>query len=352
MSLRKYREISIEPPESALDAPFPVIDGMRAWKNAKNEFVVVACHYTSDPDKRSDEWYTKATSGLRDDQVEREYEINFESKAGTKAFPFLENNEKIYRRDPPFPIPSHWKIIVSMDYGARNPTAILWHAIDEHRRFWTFDEFYKPVKDLKGGYVALAEYFLKHPYYPRAKFITADPSMFNKSQNVLVSKENNQKSYGTLMSVVDLLEKEGIYKFQRANNDRIAGLSRLNSMFNFRGEGQKSSPFVFIGSKCHKTWWELNNIVYKLDDSETKNPEEDIVKRNDHSYDSLRYALMSENLPAEVVADERAGFASLKTIEDEMDEDYAKKNRPDAFSCTFNELDGNSEFDLGDFGGY
>jgi hypothetical protein len=222
--------------------------------------------------------------------------------------------------------------------------------VDEHRRFWTFDEFYKPVRDIKGGYVGLAEYLLKHPYYPRAKFITADPSMFNKSQNILVSKENNQKSYGTLMSVVDLLEKEGIYKFQRANNDRIAGLSRMNSMFNFRGEGSKAKPYIFIGKKCNKAWWELNNLVYKLDDSETKNPEEDIVKRNDHAYDSIRYALMSENLPAEVVHDERAGFATLKAVEDEMEEDYAKKNASDVFSCKFNELDGESEWDMRDYG--
>lgn len=284
MALRKYREIAIEPPESALDAPFPVIDGMKAWKNEKNEFVVVACHYTADPEKRSDEWYTKATSGLRDDQVEREYEINFESKAGTKAFAFLENNEGVYRQDPPYPIPSHWKIICALDYGARNPTAINWYAVDEHRRFWSFDEFYKPIRELKGGYVALAEYLLKHPYYPRTKFITADPSIFNKSQNILVAKENNQKSYGTLMSIAELLEKEGIYKLQRANNDRIAGLARLNSMFNFRGEGQKTKPFLFIGKKCVKQWWELNNIMYRIDDSEIKNPEEDIVKRNDHCF--------------------------------------------------------------------
>jgi len=64
MSIRKYREISIEAPDDSDEAPFPVIEGMRAWKNKKNEFVVLACHYTADPEKRSDEWYQKATAGL------------------------------------------------------------------------------------------------------------------------------------------------------------------------------------------------------------------------------------------------------------------------------------------------
>jgi hypothetical protein len=59
---------------------------------------------------------------------------------------------------------------------------------------------------------------------------------------------------------------------------------------------------------------------------------------------------MSENLPAEVIHDERAGFATLKAVEDEMEEDYAKKNQKDAFSCTFHELDGESEWDLRDYG--
>lgn len=350
--MRKYRDISLEPPETALDPPFPVIEGMRAWKNAKNEFTILACHYTADPDKRSDEWYTKATSGLRDDQIEREYEINFESKAGSKAFPFLENNENIFRRDPPSPIPAHWKIVVGMDYGGRNPTSIHWYAVDEHRRFWSFDEFYCPVKDLKRGYLDLADYFLKHPYYARLKHINADPSMFNKGQNVLVTKENNQKSYGTLMSVVDLLQKEGVHKIQRANNDRIAGLARLQSMFNFRGDEKKTKPFLFIGKRCKKQWWELVSITYKLDDNQARNPDDDVVKRNDHAYDDTRYALMSENLPAEVEIDERAGFATLKTIEDEMDEDYAKKNRKDVFSTTFKELDGGSDWDMESYGGY
>jgi len=191
----------------------------------------------------------------------------------------------------------------------------------------------------------LAEYLLKHPYYHRAKFIAADPSIFNRSQNILVAKESGQKSYGTLMSVAELLEKEGVYKIQKGNNDRQAGLSRLNAMFNFRGQGVKSKPFLFVGKKCKKFWWEFTNLVYKLDDNHNKNPEEDIVKRNDHLYDAVRYGLLSWSMPAEALIDERAGMMTLKSIEDEMEEEYNKKNRADVFSCTFNELDGGSEFD-------
>lgn len=336
---RKYREIAVEAPESSIEAPYPVVEGMRAWKNIKNDFTVVVCHYTADPEKRSDEWYNKATAGLRDDQIEREYEINFESKAGTKVFPFLEHNEAIYRADPPSPIPYNWKIIASMDYGARNPTAVYWFAIDEYRRFWCFDEYYRPMSEVDGGLPEFARYILNHPYYSRAKFITCDPSMFNRSQNVLVAKEHGQKSYGTLMSIVELLGKEGIYKFQRANNDRAAGLERLRTMLNYRGP-ENSKPYLFIGKRCKKMYWELNNLMHKPDDDQNKNAEEDVIKRNDHAFDALKYALLSHDIPSEAVPDNRVGKVTLKSIEDEMEEDYNNKKRIDAFSCSFQELDG------------
>lgn len=343
-ALHKYRDLAIEPPDSALEPPYPVPEGMAAWRNAGNGFVVVACHYTADPKKRNDEWYTQACKNLRPDQIERELEINFDSKAGAKAFPFLEYHESLFRRDPPYPIPSNWKIVVGLDYGARNATSVHWYAVDEHRRFWAFDEFYCPMNQYKGGLPAFAEYLKNHPYYPRVRRIVADPSIFNKNQNVLEAKESGAQSVGTLMSVADLLIKLGITKLVRGNNDRLAGISRAHQMFNWRGDEKSSNPLFLIGKKCNKLWWEYINLVYKLDDNENKNADEDVVKRNDHAFDESKYALLSEEAPAGAPAiDPRAGFATLQTIEDEIDARYAKENQ-DVFSCSFAELDDADEF--------
>lgn len=337
---RGYREISIEAPKGALPPPVPVPEGMRAWRNAKNGFVVVSCHYTADPEKRNDDWYTEACKNLREDQIERELEINFDSKAGTKAFPYLEHNETHFRADPPNPIPANWKIIVGMDYGATNPTAVTWYAVDEHRRFWAFDEFYCPINKYPGGIAAFATYLKTHPFYPRVKHIVADPSIFNRNQNILEAKENGREAYGTLMSVAEILIKNfGIHKLQRANNERIAGIMRVHQMLNWRGERGLSSPYLFIGRKCQKMWWELCNLIHKPDTKEDKNAEEDVVKRNDHAFDELKYALLSQDLPAHApMVDPRAGFATLKTIEDEIDERYNDENRSD-FELCFASLD-------------
>lgn len=338
---RQYREIAIEAPKEALPPPLPVPEGMAAWTNKKNGFTVVACHYTADAEKCNDEWYNEACRNLREDQIERELEINFDSKAGTKAFPFLEYNEGLYRRDPPDPIPAHWKIVAGLDYGARNPTAMIWFAVDEHRRFWAFDEFYCPMNkyEKEGGLPGFAEYIKKHPYYPRLRYIAADPSIFNKTQNILETKETGGKAYGTLMSVADILIKQGVTKVQRANNDRLPGISRVHQMLNWRGDAKLTNPLCFFGKKCHKSWWEHINLVYKLDDKESKNAEEDVVKRNDHAFDAWKYGLLSMDIPAGAPpVDPRAGFATLKSVEDEIDEMHNNENR-DAFSCSFSCLD-------------
>ena len=342
--LRSYQTLAIEPPENALPPPMPVPEGMAAWRNAGNGFVVVACHYTADPKKRNDVWYTEACKNLREDQIQRELEINFDSKAGSKAFYFLEQAQEIYRRDPPNPIPDHWKIIVGMDYGARNATSIHWYAVDEHRRFWAFDEFYTPMNQYKGGLPELARYLKSHPYYARAKYIVADPSMFNRSQNVITTKETGGKAWGTLMSVAELLQKEGIHKLQRGNNDRLAGISRAHQLLNWRGDKKSTNPLFLFGSKCPKLWWEYINLVYKLDDNENKNADEDVVKRNDHAFDDSKYAMLSQDAPAAAPAlDPRAGFATLKAIEDEIDAKYASEK--DQFSCSFRDLDAEDYFD-------
>lgn len=341
MEARRWREIAIEPPEDAIEAPFPVPEGMKAWKNRGNEFTVVACHYSADPKKRNDDWYSFASKGLRPDQIERELELNFNSRAGSKAFPYLEMSQTSYRKDPPHPIPSNWKIIAGLDWGARNPTGLVWFAIDTHRRFWAFDEFYKPMNQVHGGLPAFAEYIKKHPYFPRLRKIVADPKIFAKDQN-MITKETGLKAFGTIKSIAELLMAEGVYQLERGNNDRAAGLQRLQQMFNFRGDGT-TEPNAFIGKNCEKMWWEFTNSTYRLDDKENKNAEDDIVKKNDHIIDLTKYSYLSEDVPAEVVNSSPKRMFRMDVLEQEIEDRYAGENN-DVFSVSMSELDGTSEF--------
>lgn len=319
---RQYQELAIDVPETATDLPFPVPEGMKAWKN-RNGFAVVACHYTADPKKRNNRWYTKACQNLRDDQIQRELEINFDSKAGTKAFPYLEHNADLFRLDPPDPIPRHWDIICGLDYGSRNPTSAHLYAIDEFRNYWSFDEYYEPSNVYK-----IAAWLKNHRYSDRIEMVHADPIIFNKNQNVKVH-ETGMKPLGMVKSIAELLIEEGWHLITKGNNSRLTGLERVRLMFNFGTGRETAKPFLFIGRRCKKQWWELCNLVHKPDDKDTTNPEEDVVKRNDHAFDDLKYALLARDVPSGSAPLTRNGSDTLASLEEEIEERYDKQNRDD-----------------------
>jgi len=220
--VRKFKPLEV--PKEAILNPHKVDqDGMQFWKNKKNGFAVAVCHYTADPDKRSDEWYAQATRNLRHDQIQKEYEISFESKSGLQAFWYLEADQNRYMRDDIDlkTVPRSWRIIASLDYGTTNPTGILISGIDQQNRFHILWEFYKPssvreiAEVLKGTH---PDY--PHPLWKRIEKVMADPSIWKGDQNL----EGKEEMY----SVADLIEQKGIYNLERATNNSLDWLVSIS----------------------------------------------------------------------------------------------------------------------------
>lgn len=290
--------------------------GLVTWRNMFNGFVVCAVHYTADPAKRSHEWYKKAIENLREDQVQREMEIDFESRAGQKAFWFLRQHENKYRI-PDIPlneVPKHWRIIAGLDYGSREPTAIIIFGIDEYRRFYALQEFYKPshhkeiARFLKGEH---EDY--PHPLWNRIEKVIADPSLFRADQEDQLKEE--------LGSRADLIRREGVWNIYRGTNDRLAGLERVRQMFNFFPEQKELKPYVFFCQRCEKTWWELTNLIYDEIPPHLlveKNQREDVKQKNDHLYDALRYSLMSVESPSDQPVIDVSDTGTLEGIEKQL----------------------------------
>lgn len=303
---------------------------MLVWKNRFNNFAVAAVHYTADPDKRSEEWYKKATENMRSDQIDREMEIDFESRAGQKAFWFLQPNESVYRIDdiPLDQVPKHWRIIAGLDYGSREPTAIIIFGIDEYRRFYALWEFYKPsnyreiARALKGEHEDFP-----HPLWRRIEKVVADPSIFRKDQEDSADRldvDGIRKE--ELRSRVDLLREEGIWNIYRGNNDRLAGLERLRMMFNHFPR-QEIKPSIFFCQRCEKTWWELTNIVYDEVPPHLlmeKNQKEDVKQKNDHLYDVARYSLLSIEAPSDRPVIDTADSITLESIEKQLKQSHTE----------------------------
>lgn len=315
-------------PSNAIKDPYGIDKrGITTWKNAKNGFFVGAIHYSSDPDKRNEAWYRQATRVFKPWQIEREFEINFESRAGQRAFGYLLENPNRWR----IPnmrydeIPRNWRIIASLDYGTTNPTSIHFYAIDTKRRMYSVFEFYKPsnvreiAKVLKGLHQGPnmddvhTDY--RHPLWKRCEKVVVDGAIFNK----------NQETEGEGMtSVGNLLEDLGIYTMERATKDRVAGLSRVHDMLAEPKENELEplEPSLFFCKKCVHQWKEFTELVYEELPPHlllNKNQKEDIVAKNDHAYDDTRYAVMAIQAPSDEMPEDQPEIGSLAEEEKLLD---------------------------------
>lgn len=322
---KKWRtpSLRIKPPEDALPydgviIPKELRQGMFAWTNQKNRFVVLVFGFSALPERRTKEWWEMATRGLSESQINQELLIDFTAKGGSRVFPFLEyDKDKFLRtgyrdRYGNLDIPKHWPIIAGLDYGGTlNPTAICWIAIDEKKKWHLIDEYYEP-----SHYSTVAEYLLSHPLYKRCMHIAADPSIWHSTQH-----DQREDRKGEIHSIAELMEEEGVFKLERGINDRLAGLERVRGLFNQFGKNSESN--IYISEDCYETYREWTRLIYKRDSSAKlrgANPTEDVEKKDDHMYDSFRYAAMSWDFAAEDDLLREANPFRFDVIEEEIDE--------------------------------
>lgn len=303
-------------PETAIPDPYGIdYPGFVTWKNRANGFFVGAVHYTADPKKRSEEWFAEATRRFRPDQIEREFEIDFESRAGQRVFPQLAENVhgwRIPNIDLYKLVKTKWRIIAALDYGTTNPTSIHFYAIDEWRRFYSVFEFYKPssvreiAQFLKG---TLPGY--QHPLWRKCERVVVDGAIYKKDQD--------QGGEGHI-SIGDLLEEQGIYIMERATKDRLAGLERVKDAI--EPSPVDGRPRLFFCERCENQWNEFLGLVYDELPAHlllNKNQKEDVVAKNDHAYDETRYALMSVEAPSDKPFEPEPDYGTLGEVEKDMD---------------------------------
>lgn len=327
------RALRIKKPEEAenytdIIIPKEIRQGMYAWKNKRNRFTVLVFGFSALPERRTREWWDMATTGLVESQINQELLIDFTSKGGSRVFPYLEYDRDKFVRpsygnaEDGFNIPNHWPVIAGLDYGGSlNPTAICWIAIDESKQWHLIDEYYEP-----SHYSHVAEYLLGHPLYKRCMHIAADPATWHNRNH-----DTREDRKGEIVSLIELMEEEGVYKFERAINDRLAGLERVRWIFNQITPNSKSR--IYISEDCYETIRELSRLVYKRDTSAKlrgSNPTEDVEKKDDHMYDALRYAAMSWDFGAEEELFKDPNSFRFDIIEDEIDEMVLMEGR-DAF---------------------
>lgn len=294
-----------------------------SWKNAKNGYNVFAVHFGADEEKNNLEWFEAETRQLEDSQIRQEYLLDFTSRAGQRAFPYLEYAPHKWLIDTstnPLTIPKNWTIIAGLDFGGRNPTSIHFYAIDHRGRFHAFWEFYKPSSPSE-----IARVLKQHPLWDRVLKVVVDPSIYNKNQH-----SSDPAAGSKIKSIADQIEELGIYNMEPGINNRKAGFQRVRHMLRYSDFNKNLDPYLKITTDCPNLWRELNGLTHREQTSAQllgENLEEDVVKKDDHAYDELKYALMSWKVPSEGAYDSPIEENSLKEIEEEIDEKYRNANR-------------------------
>jgi len=178
-----------------------------------------------------------------------------------------------------FPIPPEWPKYAGIDYGFRDPFAVVWIATDNDGRIWVYREICVTGVNADDQAKIILETEHSHGEYEVIR--VADPSMWG--------------SRGTPMSIADIYGIEGC-GIMKADNDRINGWSRVHQYLNdapacdlHRNMGWEKCPMLHVFEESCPQFVEqipsLPRSATKPDDAETRNVP-------DHIADALRYVCM------------------------------------------------------------
>lgn len=111
-----------------------LMQGMKVWKNPKNNFVVTELHYTADPEKRSDEFRESIKNAMPIMEYLREYELHWDTFSG---FPVYPEFSKLHITNlQPVPM-AGLPMLIGFDFGL-TPAAII--AQFQEETLFVFEE--------------------------------------------------------------------------------------------------------------------------------------------------------------------------------------------------------------------
>lgn len=171
----------------------------------------------------------------------------------------------------PFMIPDEWEKGFVLDHGFRNPTAILWYAIDYDGNIYLYNEHYQTEKGVSFHAEAI-----------KRKGITtgfADPSIFARTQSRLTT--------GDIFSIADEYKDAGIILIAALKEEERGRIARVNEFFK---HGR-----IMVFNTLQNFIQEINNWKWRPLSSrhaELNLPEEPEDKDN-HLMDDLGYLIAS-----------------------------------------------------------
>lgn len=140
----------------------------------------------------------------------KRYVLNSHEVSEGKVYDEYDENVHVVE---PFEIPETWERGFCLDHGFRNPTAVLWYAIDYDGNLVLYDEHYQTEKPVSFHAKEISKRDIKQGI--------ADPSIFNRTQ----SKGEH------IYSIADEYQEYGISLRPAAKEEEYAAIGRVNEMF-------------------------------------------------------------------------------------------------------------------------
>jgi len=178
---------------------------------------------------------------------------------------------------PQRPLPSNVNVVVGIDPGIRNRTAVVWMYLTPDDQMVVFEEGYyegMTVRQVSEHILHTNARYDIHPLY-----YVIDPAARNK---------NHQTGRSDQMEYAD----HGIVTIA-GQNSVTAGINRIRERF--------QSERIFISDNCIHLVDELHKYRWKQPPRSGEDSRQAPVKKDDHLVDALRYAVMSRPyLPEEM----------------------------------------------------
>ncbi|AXP07694.1 terminase large subunit [Sinorhizobium phage phiM6] len=216
--------------------------------------------------------YERSLQGLPEDQRRKLLEGDWSIMEGAA---FAEFSPKLHTCDP-FDIPSSWRRFRGADYGYSSPAAVLWLAIDPvYNTLYVYRELYKKGMTAKD----MAYEVLSREVDESVSYGMLDSSVWHQ-------RGHNGPSIAEEMIALGCKWRPS----DRGQGSRVAGKNRLHELLKIQeyDDGEKKPGIIFFNT-CRQLIADIPSIPTDPDGGD------DIDDRypNDHTYDALRYAIMS-----------------------------------------------------------
>lgn len=214
-------------------------------------------HFTSyDNQHIPKEEIDKAKEELTEDRFAQEYLADFRKTEGL-VYKEFSRNFHLYDVLPEITVIDR---LIGIDFGYKNPAAIVLVLKDSHGNYWVEGEWYK-TEQLNDQIVETAQSFKSNKAYP-------DPEAPEK---------------------IAELRKGGIncMEVTKGKDSIKHGIDKVRELFK---QGR-----LKINRQCANVIWELETYTYP--EKRPDNPSPEIpIKENDHLLDALRYVLQTNNI--------------------------------------------------------